>query len=154
VWHWTLPGFRAQLYSGYGLLIISVRNWACIYSNAEWALWLCHCRRQQPLSSSLYFSHLLPSRCSQPPRHLQGFWQRWYAPFVCKIWHVHSYYNESGINLVLFYVYRQDVDCRCCRTLGWWEYLELRVGKWQEVGEIYIMGSFIILTAFQVFWGW
>jgi hypothetical protein len=74
--------------------------------------------------------------------------------FICKMWHVHSYYNGYGINLVLLYVYRQDVDCRCCRTLGWWEYLDLSVEKWQEVGEICVMGSFIILSAFQVFWGW
>ena len=117
-------------------------------------MWLSHCRRYQPLSSSLSFSQLLPYRCPQPPRCLQVIWQRWYALFISKMWHVHSYYNESCVNLFLLYVCRQDIDCRCCRTLCWWEYLELRVGKWQEVGEICIMGSFIILTAFRVFWGW
>ena len=77
--------------------------------------------------------------CPQLSWWLHVIWQRWYASFIIRVWHVHSYYNECGVNVVLLYVYRQDVDCRCCRTFCWWDYLDLRVRKWQEFGDICLM---------------
>jgi hypothetical protein len=42
------------------------------------------------------------------------------------------------------------VDWECLRTGCWGEYLDRREMKWQEVGENYIMRSFITCTLLQV----